>query len=192
MSDIFISFDSRDLDRIKPLAIALETKGWSVFYDRTILPGKTWRQVIDKELTECRCMVVGWSNNVIDSHWVLEEADDGLKRNILVPFFIDQVIPPLGHRSIQAANLVNWKGEQDTSGFLTLCQAIIGLLGPSKTAAKDFLEAPVPRVTQSKADELLETDGTRVDHRASKSEDVGTRNKLKMILSVTNNVKLTQ
>jgi hypothetical protein len=29
-----------------------------VFWDRTILPGKTWRQVIDTALHEARCVIV--------------------------------------------------------------------------------------------------------------------------------------
>jgi hypothetical protein len=37
----------------------------------------------------------------------MEEADEGLKRNALIPVLLDAVDPPLGFRSIQAANLTN-------------------------------------------------------------------------------------
>jgi hypothetical protein len=49
MSDIFISYASEDLPRIRPLVDALERRGWSVFWDRTIPAGKTWREVIGNE-----------------------------------------------------------------------------------------------------------------------------------------------
>ena len=132
MSDIFLSYDSRDLERIKPLAAALSAQGWTVFYDRTIPPGKTWRQFIGKEIDACHCMIVAWSNYSISSNWVLEEADDGLKRKILVPCLLDDVRPPLGMRAIQATNLVGWHGDLKVPGFKALCSAISELIGAGK------------------------------------------------------------
>ena len=125
-----MSYNGRDVDRVKPLAAALASQGWQVFYDRTIPPGKTWRQFIGKEIDGCRCMVVAWSKHSINSHWVCEEADIGLKRRILVPLFLDRVDPPLGFRSIQAADLVDWQEDQDAPGFYALCQAIVEIIGP--------------------------------------------------------------
>jgi hypothetical protein len=58
MSDIFISYANEDLDWIRSLAAALEAQGWSVFYDRTIPSGKTWREIIGKGLRDSRCVVV--------------------------------------------------------------------------------------------------------------------------------------
>jgi len=117
------------------LAAALKTKGWTVFFDRTIPPGKTWRQFIGKEINECRCMVVAWSTHSVKSHWVCEEADDGLKREILVPILLDQVTQPLGFGSIQVANLVGWKGNTESSNYLALCNALTERIGQGKLSA---------------------------------------------------------
>lgn len=68
-------------------------------------------EVIGKGLTEARCVVVAWPENSIMSSWVQEEADEGRERGILIPLLIDPVKPPMGFRSVQAANLVNWNGE---------------------------------------------------------------------------------
>ena len=46
MADIFISYASDDLQRIEPIRKALEDQGWSVWWDRTIPPGKSFDQVI--------------------------------------------------------------------------------------------------------------------------------------------------
>ena len=54
MSDIFISYASEDRERIQPLVRALEQAGWSVFWDRTIPAGKTWREVIGGEIRDAR------------------------------------------------------------------------------------------------------------------------------------------
>jgi TIR domain len=43
------------------LVNALEKMGWSVFWDRTIAAGKTWRQVIGSEIQGCRSVVVVWT-----------------------------------------------------------------------------------------------------------------------------------
>ena len=46
MSDIFISYAIEDLDRIKLLVKALEEVGWSVWWDRSMLPGSRWQSVL--------------------------------------------------------------------------------------------------------------------------------------------------
>jgi len=161
VSDIFLSYDSRDLEQIKPLAAALSAQGWTVFYDRTTPPGKTWRQFIGKEIDECHCMIVAWSNYSLSSHWVCEEADDGLKRQILVPLFLEQVTPPWGFRSIQAADIVDWQGDKNAPGFLALCRTITELIGTKSVS-------PIPPSTMSgSTNQLIE------NHRTSETTDEG-------------------
>jgi sulfatase modifying factor 1 len=78
--DIFLSYASEDRDRIGPLVRALEATGWSVFWDRKIPTGKTWPEVLEKEITSCRSVVVVWSERSVKSSWVREEANEGKKR----------------------------------------------------------------------------------------------------------------
>ena len=85
MADIFISYAREDQDKVRPLVKALEKKGWSVFWDVTIPVGKTFRQVIDVELQASRSVLVAWSGQSKVKDWVLEEAEIGRKRKILVP-----------------------------------------------------------------------------------------------------------
>jgi hypothetical protein len=135
LSDIFISYAREDRGRAKQLAEALEAHGWSVFWDRTIPPGKTWREVIAKALHEARCVVVAWSEASIASGWVHEEAEEGHERKILVPIFFEEVRPPMGFRSIQAASLVNWDGRPTAEEFQQLVSAVADILGPPKQPA---------------------------------------------------------
>ncbi|MGI9491841.1 MAG: toll/interleukin-1 receptor domain-containing protein [Geminicoccaceae bacterium] len=108
MHDIFVSYAREDLARIKPIVDALMDRGWSVFWDRTIPAGTTWREVIGTALSQARCVLVIWSNYSVCSRWVQEEAEIGLGRNILIPILIDDVKPPLGFGAIQAEKLINW------------------------------------------------------------------------------------
>ena len=107
MSDIFLSYAHEDRERVKDIVSACEARGWSVFWDRTIPAGKTWREIVGNALDEACCVVVAWSTTSIKSHWVQEEADEGRERGILIPLLLDNVRPPMGFRDLQAANLAD-------------------------------------------------------------------------------------
>jgi hypothetical protein len=131
MSDIFISYASGDRDRILPLVKALEKTGRSVFWDRTIPTGKTWREVLDSELRQSRSVLVVWTKNSVASEWVHEEAEAGKRRKILIPVLLDMVEPPLGFGTIQAASLTAWNGDISSADFARLAADIATILGPS-------------------------------------------------------------
>ena len=130
MSDIFISYASADRPRAQLLAQTLEGHGWSIFWDRAIPTGKTWRDTIGKELNDSRCVIVLWSKASIESDWVQDEADDAKKRRVLVPILIEDVRPPMGFRSIQTAHLVDRDVTEPTQAFHGLIADIAALIGP--------------------------------------------------------------
>lgn len=124
MADIFLSYAREDYNRAKSLAAALEKQGWSVFWDSNLLAGQNFHDEIEKEIKNASCMIVAWSETSRDKDWVIGEATEGRKRNILVPILFDLVNPPINFTRIHAENFVEWKGETDSSGFLALCKAI--------------------------------------------------------------------
>ena len=93
MTDIFISYASKDRERLRPLRDALEARGWSVFWDQQIPVGKNWRRNIFEHLRAARCVIVAWNSASIESDWVSEEAADALKHEVLLPIYINQVEP---------------------------------------------------------------------------------------------------
>lgn len=137
MSDIFVSYANEDRDRIMPLVHALEKAGWSVFWDRTIPVGGTWQQVIGKEIDTCRCMVVVWSATSVKKEWVYEEASEGKRRGVLAPAVIDDILPPIGFRSIQAAKLVDWDGKAPSAEFDRLLNDLSNILGTAPTKIEE-------------------------------------------------------
>src|SRR5262245_40905630 len=110
MTDIFISYAAEDRPTAEKLALQLTNEGWAVFWDRVIPPGKTWRDIIGSRLAEAQCIVVLWSKASVSSHWVLEEAENARQRGNLFPVLLEDVQPPLGFRSLQAADLSRWDG----------------------------------------------------------------------------------
>ena len=85
MADVFISYASGDRERVRPLAATLEKSGFSVWWDRQLTPGAAFDREIEHELSAASCVIAVWSKDSIESNWVREEADEGLKRDSLVP-----------------------------------------------------------------------------------------------------------
>lgn len=118
MADIFLSYASEDRERIIPLASTLESAGYTVWWDRDLISGSTFADVIQAEIEQASCVVVVWSQHAVKSSWVRDEAQEGLDRQCLVPCNLDSVQPPLGFRSIQTTLLLDWPAVQDELGQL--------------------------------------------------------------------------
>ena len=121
----------------KEIAEALKKKGFSVWWDPQIPPGKTFDDVIKQALNKAKCVVVLWSENSIKSRWVLEEANVGERRKILVPAKIDSVEPPFGFTRIHAADLTDWDRNPTHQEFENMLDAIISIAGPQLQAKKE-------------------------------------------------------
>jgi hypothetical protein len=140
MADVFISYAREDEPRIRDLVQALDEQRWSIFWDRRIPAGQTWRSYIGQALTDARCVVVAWSRHSLASHFVAEEADEGIQRGILVPVLIEPVTPPLGFRSIHAADLTDWQINRQSLQFDQLVKDIDAVLHSPSVSQKDAVE----------------------------------------------------
>ena len=128
VSDVFLSYASGDRPRVKPLAEALQEHHWSVWWDRSILPGQHFERVIETELANARCVVVVWSRASVASDWVRAEAGKGAKRGILVPVLFDPVEIPLPYSHLQMADLIDWPAVWPKEELQKLVQAISEVL----------------------------------------------------------------
>jgi len=124
MTDVFISYASEDRERAHMLARALEARGLSVWWDRKIITGQSFDQVIERELETAKSVVVLWSKSSISSEWVKNEAAVAAERGILVPALIDSIKPPVEFRRKQTAGLVGWDGDTSHWGFQALCDGV--------------------------------------------------------------------
>jgi len=98
MADVFISYARADQARAQTLAVALQQYGWSVWWDRSIVAGDVFDEVIERELDSAKSVVVLWSNASVSSEWVRNEAAVAAKRGALVPALIDITKAPLEFR----------------------------------------------------------------------------------------------
>ncbi len=128
---------SKDRSKVRSLASALEKEQFKVWWDKNIPPGARFDRAISKALDESSCILVLWSKNSVESDWVLEEAYEGMERNILLPAMIDGTRPPFGYRRIQAIKLE--KIHKNAPGMKQLLEAL-----------EQFRPAPAPRSAKSK------------------------------------------
>jgi hypothetical protein len=124
MSEIFISYASSDREFARQLSEALESAGWSVWWDREIPVGESFDQVIEEKLNAARCVVVLWSKQSVVSRWVKAESAAAADRERLVPALIEEVPIPLEFRRIQTATLVDWHGDTANPEFQRLVEAV--------------------------------------------------------------------
>src|SRR5262245_35764678 len=157
MADIFISYASADRDRARVLADALATQGWSVWWDRTIPPGRQFDEVIEEELAAAGCVVVLWSRASVASTWVKTEAAEARDRRMLVPVLIDDVKIPLEFKRVQAADLSQWRAGPDPQ-FDEFCGAVARQLSRRGQRRADSAEvedgvdlSPTPEAQRKRA-----------------------------------------
>jgi hypothetical protein len=124
MSDVFLSYASADRERAAAIAEFLRVGGYSVWWDRTIPPGRVFDEVLQEALGAAACIVVLWSRTSVASNWVKTEAAEGAARQILVPALLEDVPIPIEFRRIQAANLQGWTDNPDDPEFQRLMQSI--------------------------------------------------------------------
>ena len=133
MADIFISYASADREIARTIAEAFVERGHSVWWDRTIPPGRVFDEVIQEALNAAKCVIVLWSANSIRSNWVKTEASEALARNRLLPVLTEDVPPPIEFKRIQAAHLIGWTGDTDHPEFAGLITSVERLLAQPHT-----------------------------------------------------------
>ena len=151
MADIFLSYASDDRERVKPLVEALETDGFSVWWDRNIQAGASYDREIEAAINEASCVVVVWSQRSVDSEYVRSEVEEAAHRDILVPVLIDDAMPPLAHRRRQAASLVGWTGaaNEEYATLVAGIRALVEAPDDSKHSHAALRAAPQQRKADS-------------------------------------------
>ncbi len=157
---IFISYARNDLPWVQKLVRQLELYGLTVWWDRTIPPGKSFEEVITTALDNAMCVVVVWSGASVSSEWVKAEAEEGRSRGILCPVMIEDVKPPLIFRHLQSAVLIDWNGSAHDPQFSLLVRSVKEVVGAAdKIDCHDSdVIVPLVQAEQIQSDDRLENE----------------------------------
>jgi len=124
MPDVFLSYAREDAVRARQVAQALEQTGLEVFWDNEIPPGATWADHIELKLSQCKALIVLWSENSTKSQSVREEARLARDKGLLIPVAIDGASPPFGFGEVQTADLSHWSGDQADPSWRRVVDAV--------------------------------------------------------------------
>lgn len=145
MADVFISYSREDRARADQIAAALQRDGMQVFWDSEIPPGQTWADYVEEKLTQCKAVLVLWSQHSTKSQWVREEARIGRDKGKLIPIMIDGTPAPFGFGEVQAADLSRWNGDEADPSWKRIADAVRGALSREP---KPQAQTPHPGATQ--------------------------------------------
>src|SRR5215468_1975345 len=144
MADIFISYSKGSQAQTQQLADELRAKGFTVWYDISLLPGDSFRDVITSELAQARAAIVIWTADSVKSDWVCAEASRARARGILIPVRVDDVRShdiPLPFNSLHTESLSN----------RSAIEAALAKLGVTPTLATEGGSSPPPAVVEGAA-----------------------------------------
>ena len=135
MPDVFISYKAEDRRRIQPLVQALQSDGYSVWWDQHISAGDEWRQTIERQLEAAKCVIVAWSKHSVgpEGQFVRDEATRAQQRRVYVPVTIDNVRIPLGFGESQATSLRAWRGDPSDPRYRAVLSAVRRIAGGGST-----------------------------------------------------------
>jgi TIR domain len=119
-ADVFVSYARPDRDFVANLVKALEDRGFEVWWDDEIRPGRKFSASIQRALDAARAVLVVWSESSILSDWVRDEASVGKERDKLIAIALDEVKPPLGFRQFQTIDMRQMGDWRDGDAFETL------------------------------------------------------------------------
>jgi TIR domain len=128
---VFISYAREDQAVVRLLAEGLESAGLDVWWDTNLAAGEVFRGAIEEHLQRSDVILVVWSKRAKLSRWVLDEAEMGVQRGILVPIRIDSATLPLGFGGFNTLNFVAWGGDFNAQEWRKLLNEINRIVGTS-------------------------------------------------------------
>ena len=126
MADVFLSYSHKDLDWATEIAVLMESKGLTVWWDRLIKPGASFAGTINEQAMRANCIFVIWSDISCASRWVQAEALYGFETDKLTGAKLSEISLPIPFNIIQyviVSTDMGLKDEETRSKIVTAASA---------------------------------------------------------------------
>jgi hypothetical protein len=150
MTDIFISYSSRDRDKVRRVRDALAKLRFNVFWDQDTPAGVNWDELARKHLGKAKVVIVFWSRAAAASPNVQHEAAIAVEGNKLIPVQIEPMRSidfPMGFYTIQAPKLHDWTGADSHAGYASMIRAVRAMMAATPaqnaTSARTSFEVDI-------------------------------------------------
>ena len=133
MTDVYITYSIRERFWVSKLVSALESEGYSVWWDHAVIPGKEIRGESQRELIQAKCALVIWSETAVDDHWVLLDSQQANQQETLVSVLARECDIPLLYQPLETIDMKDWKlGSEQDKYFKNLLGKIKAYCQPSQ------------------------------------------------------------
>lgn len=150
MADVFISYARPTEAAVRKLVHALESSGYSVWFDDEIPAHRAYSDVICEQLEAAKAVIVFWSAQAAASQWVRSEANRAREKGVLIQARLDGARLPMPFDQIQCVDLTRWNGDRNAPAWRRLAASVAELAGasqrPSQPHEPGFQPMPRPRL----------------------------------------------
>lgn len=151
MANVFLSYQREDHDLARRIARALQSEGFSVWWDDSLNPVEQWDRAIEREIAAADCVLVLWTPTSVESEWVRIEANyaKGCEPPKLIQARFRGATPPMAFSLQQYADLTVTRPAQGRNwikltGWIREAIARAGAPSPPEPTPDLFQPSPPP------------------------------------------------
>jgi tetratricopeptide (TPR) repeat protein len=127
MADVFLSYGRTSHASARRISGALESAGYSVWFDENLPAHRPFSDVIEEQLENARAVIVLWSQGSVQSQWVRSEANRARETGKLIQVRLDDVRLPMPFDQIQCTDLRGWHGENSSAAWASVLGSVAAL-----------------------------------------------------------------
>lgn len=150
MTDLYISYSMRERHWVSQLVSALESEGYSVWWEHVAVLGDDVRPDSQNALDSAQYVVAVWSPLAVDDYWVLQDAKRAQESVKLLSVSYKSAELPSAFYSSEVADLKQWRGGDKSDPayqhFVSQLKAIIKPSQPSEQERKQALKERKQRI----------------------------------------------
>ena len=155
MTDLYITYSTRERNWVRQLVNALESEGYSVWWEHVAVLGDVIRPDSLNALAAAECVVAVWSPLAVDDYWVLQDAKHAQQSNKLFSVCHKPAELPSAFYLSDVANLKHWKcGDLNDDAYRSFISTLKNVVKPSQLNESMRKKALKERKERIRAEQL--------------------------------------